>query len=72
MFTFAHLYKAAMVDRSKANLLTNEAANGAPRPLLRRRLEFRNGLPQLAVLLQNQSRSVQGSGQRSDLLFGPV
>jgi len=48
MFTFAHLYKAAMVDRSKANLLTNEAANGAPRPLLRRGLEFHHGLPSAA------------------------
>jgi hypothetical protein len=48
MFTFAHLYKAAVVDRSKANLLTNEEANGAPRPLLRRGLEFPHGLPSAA------------------------
>ena len=48
MFTFAHLYKATMVDRSRANLLTNEAAMEPRDPLLRRGLEFRHGLPSAA------------------------
>jgi hypothetical protein len=73
MFTFAHLFKAAMVDHSKANLLTNEAAMERRDPLLRTGLEFYHGPhPRLAILLQNQSGPVQSGRQRGDLPFGPV
>jgi hypothetical protein len=73
MFTFVHLFEAAMANHGKANLLTNEAARERREPLLRAGLEFPHGPPpRLAILLENQSGPVQSGRQRGDLLFGPV
>ena len=67
MFALAHLYEATALGCSNADLLTIECAG-----MVRRIGDWGFTDLRLAVLFQNQNGPVQGSRQRSDLLFGPV